>query len=192
MSRMVRISFLCLAACLALLAVPGPAAAETKPVQIALFSPVQVFPPATDIVGVRVDLLYGRNHDMTGLDLGLVNHSTGSEFAWQWGGVGYVEHDFVGWQNNVVNLTNGTFTGFQDGLVNHVGSTTAAFQMGAVNHGNTVVGCQLGCVNYTESMNGLQVGLLNWTKQMHGLQIGIGNIIEKGKYPFLPIVNWTM
>jgi hypothetical protein len=190
--RAFRITVLVLAATAALAASAGPVAAEPKPVQLALFSPAQVFPPETDIVGVRVDLLYGKNHDMTGLDIGLVNHTTGSEFAWQWGGVGYVEHNFVGWQDNFVNVTRGTFTGFQSGLVNHSGSTTAAFQLGAVNHGGNVTGFQLGWVNYTESMNGLQVGLLNWTKQMHGLQIGVGNIIEKGKYPFLPVVNWTM
>ena len=167
-------------------------AGGTKPIQIALFSPVQIVPEEMSILGLRLNLLYGKNHDMTGLDLGLVNHVTGSAFAWQLGVVGYVERDFTGWQDNWVNITRGSFTGFQSGVVNHAASSKAAFQLGVVNHGEAVTGFELGWVNYTESMNGLQVGGLNWTKKMHGLQIGIGNIIETGKYPFLPLVNWNL
>jgi hypothetical protein len=40
-------------------------------------------------------------------------------------------------------------------------------------------------------MRGLQVGLVNYTETMHGVQVGVANIIQKGKIPFLPIVNWS-
>jgi hypothetical protein len=52
-------------------------------------------------------------------------------------------------------------------------------------------GVAFGWVNKTRNMHGLQVGLINFTETMHGLQIGAGNIIQKGKIPFLPIVNWS-
>ena len=52
-------------------------------------------------------------------------------------------------------------------------------------------GVQFGLVNNAKSMRGLQLGLLNMTETMHGLQIGVANMIQKGKTPFLPIVNWS-
>ena len=54
------------------------AAADTMPIQLSLFTPVQIFSDTTSIAGFRFNLLYGRNADMTGFDLGLVNHTTGS------------------------------------------------------------------------------------------------------------------
>lgn len=174
--RLIRIS---LALCAALLALSAASAmAEgNKPIQIALFDPIQIFPAKESIAGLRLNLIYGKNVNMQGLDVGIVNHTTGNCFALQHGAVGYVEKDFMGWQDNVVNITRGKFTGL----------STAAFAM--ADEGN---GVMLGWVNVTKSMHGLQIGLLNDTETLHGLQIGVGNIIQKGKVPFLPIVNWSM
>jgi len=151
-------------------------AAETKPIQVSLFNPVQIFPEGTSVSGVRLNMIYGKNANMTGLDYGLVNHVTGDGFAWQLGGLGYVEKDFTGWQDNVINVTMGEVNGVQSG---------------AYNTGGAVHGVQFGFVNNATSMRGLQLGLLNMTETMHGLQIGVGNVIRKGKMPFLPIVNWS-
>ncbi len=152
-------------------------AAGPSPFQLALFNPAQIVPEKASVSGLRIDLIYGVNQDVTGLDIGLVNHARGSEFAWQWGGIGIVEKDFTGWQDNWVSITRGSFTGLQTGLFNQAGQ------------GN---GVQFGVVNVTKSMHGLQLGVINSTETMHGLQIGVGNIIQKGKIPFLPIVNWSM
>lgn len=54
----------------------APAFAQNKPVQLALVTPIQIFPEDNSITGVRLNLLYGRNASVTGLDLGLVNHTT--------------------------------------------------------------------------------------------------------------------
>jgi len=160
---------------------PAPAATPSitggKPIQLSLFNPVQLVPEKESISGLRLNLLYGVNRDVQGLDYGLVNHTRGNELAWQLGGIGYVEKDFFGWQDNWINITNGEFTGFQSGVFNQ--ATTAN-------------GVEFGLVNVTQSMHGLQIGLLNMTQTMHGLQIGVGNIIQKGKMPFLPIVNWSL
>ncbi len=43
------------------------------PVQLSLFRPVQVFDDGRDVYGLRLNLLYGRNRNLVGLDLGLVN-----------------------------------------------------------------------------------------------------------------------
>ncbi|NNF06228.1 MAG: hypothetical protein HKN21_05670, partial [Candidatus Eisenbacteria bacterium] len=49
------------------------AQAETNPVNLALFNPIQIFGEDTSVEGVRVNLIYGKNRDVTGLDLGLIN-----------------------------------------------------------------------------------------------------------------------
>ncbi len=162
---------------LAMLLVAGTALAQGgKPVQLSLFNPVQLVPEKESISGLRLNLIYGVNQNVQGLDWGLVNHTRGDEFAWQLGGVCYVEKNMTGWQDGWVNITQGEFTGFQSGLFNQAGQ------------GN---GVMFGVVNVTKSMHGLQLGILNVTETLNGLQIGIGNMVQKGKTPFLPIVNWS-
>jgi hypothetical protein len=144
--------------------ISAPALAETRPVQLSLFTPIQIFPENDTITGVRINLIYGRNASVTGLDWGLINHTTaGMTTAWQIGVVGLVDSDFTGWQNNDVNVVKGNFKGFQSGIVNYARSAK---------------GLQLGFVNYAERINGLQIGLLNIIRQ-------------DGVFPVLPIVNWS-
>ena len=52
------------------------AAQEEKPIQLALLAPVQLFPESDAVKGVRVSLIYGKNAAVTGLDFGLINHTT--------------------------------------------------------------------------------------------------------------------
>jgi hypothetical protein len=141
-----------------------PVQAQDKPIQISLFNPVQIFPEDNSITGVRLNLIYGRNVSITGLDLGLINHTTtGISTGVQWGLVGLADSDFIGWQDNVVNWTKGNFNGFQ-----------------------------LGIVNRAAHMTGFQLGVVNYAMSAEGLQIGVVNIIrEGGMFPFFPIVNWS-
>jgi hypothetical protein len=127
-------------------------------------TPVQIFHEDDTISGIRLNLLYGRNASVMGLDMGLVNHvTTGISTGVQYGAVGLVDSDFVGLQNNLVNATNGKFDGFQ-----------------------------MGIVNYAKIANGFQLGFVNYAESMRGLQIGIVNIIQRGgAFPVFPIVNWS-
>lgn len=139
-------------------------AAEDKPIQLSLFSPVQIVKEDQGVAGIRLSLLYGKNKYVTGFDWGLVSHSTsGLSKGAQIGLVGLVESDFVGFQGNFINVTNKNFEGFQWGFVNYAG------------HAN---GFQLGFVNYAMTMKGLQIGLVNIIKQ-------------GGQFPVFPIVNWS-
>jgi len=143
-----------------------PLSAETKnaPVQLSLFTPVQIFPDDYTISGIRLSLLYGRNASVTGLDWGFVNHTTsGVSKGVQFGFLAIVEADFTGWQNNAFNIVQGDMEGFQWGVVNYAGYAN---------------GFQLGLVNYAVSMKGLQIGLINIIKQ-------------GGQFPVFPIVNWS-
>jgi hypothetical protein len=142
----------------------APAFAQNRPIQLALVTPIQIFPEGNSIGGVRLNLLYGRNASVSGVDLGLVNHTTtGMSKGWQHGLVGLNDADFMGFQDCGVNVTKGRCEGFQWGIV-----------------------------NYTGEMSGLQLGLVNYAKNMKGLQIGLVNIIKQGgQFPVFPIVNWS-
>jgi hypothetical protein len=151
-------------AVLAVVLVSAPASAGNRPIQLALVTPVQIVPEDESITGVRLNFIYGKNVFVTGLDLGLVNHTTtGKSKGLQYGILGIADGDFVGWQDNFVNIVKSDFEGFQSGFVNHA---------------NFANGVQLGLVNYAASMKGLQIGLVNI--------IGQG-----GAFPVFPIVNWS-
>lgn len=138
--------------------------AQTSPVQISILAPIQLFDEDTSIEGLRLSLLYGKNYNVTGFDLGLVSHTTGEFKGVQFGFIGISDSDFTGWQDNTVNWTKGKFKGLQVGIV-----------------------------NYAKNMTGVQFGLVNYAVYMNeGLQIGLINIIkENGAFPFFPIVNWS-
>jgi hypothetical protein len=143
---------------------PALVVAQDRPIQLALVAPIQIFPESNSITGLRLNLLYGRNEKVTGIDLGLVNHTmSGESKGIQWG---------------LVNITDADFTGLQDGWAN-------------VTKGN-FEGLQWGVVNYANHANGLMVGLVNYAMTMKGLQIGLVNIIRQGgQFPVFPIVNWS-
>jgi hypothetical protein len=144
--------------------VSTPALAAEHPAQLSLFTPIQIYPEGDTISGVRLNLLYGRNVSVKGLDVGLVNHTTtGLCKGLQVGVVGFVEADFVGWQYNTVNAVKGDCKGFQWGFV-----------------------------NYAKHARGFQLGFVNYVESMHGLQIGLVNVIRQdGMFPVFPIVNWS-
>lgn len=139
--------------------------AQEKPIQISLVTPVQIFPENYGIVGLRLNLIYGRQAYVQGIDWGLINVTTGgTSKGIQVGLVGLNDGNFVGLQYNFVNITHGSFKGLQWGFVNNAG---------------TMSGLQLGFINIADNM-------------LSGLQIGLINIIHKGgAFPFFPIINWS-
>jgi hypothetical protein len=153
------------------------AAATERPVQVALFFPVQIFPETTPIQGVRLNLLYGKSADVTGLDLGLVNQTTHSFLGVQFGLVGVAQGTFTGGQVNWINVSQGTFEGIQWG--------------GIVNSLEQGRGAQLGLVNAAQRFRGLQFGLVNYAQSINGVQLGLINIIKQGgQFPVMVLVNW--
>ncbi len=151
-------------ALVALILIPTTIMAQSKPVQLALFAPVQLFPENTAISGIRLSLIYGKNTSVTGLDWGLINRNTsGMSMGVQWGFVNLNDASFMGWQDGFVNITSKDFQGLQWGFVNSA---------------NNAKGLQLGFVNYTRTLKGLQIGFINIIKQ-------------GGQFPVFPIVNWS-
>lgn len=154
------------------------AAAQSKPIQLALVTPVQIVPEDQAVAGFRLNLLYGRNAAMTGFDIGLVNHTRpGGVVGVQFGIVGLSDGGMTGWQNNWVNITEAAMQGVQTGLFNSEGSGE---------------GLQWGAVNLADFHNGLQLAIVNYARTLHGIQIGLVNIIkEGGAFPVFPIANWS-
>jgi hypothetical protein len=144
--------------------VSGQALAQEHPFQLALITPIQIFPENSAITGLRIDLIYGSNTTVKGLDWGFINHTTsGTSLGLALGAVNLADANFTGLQYGWVNLTNGNFEGMQWGLVNHA--------------------------NYA---NGFQLGFVNHANKLKGLQIGLINIIKTGgQFPVFPIVNWS-
>ena len=101
-------------------------------IQLSLFNPIQLLEEGESLEGLRLNLIYSVNKDITGLDWGLVNK------------------------------TNGNFLGLSDGAVNIVEGKMTGLQMGFVNISNEVSGVQFGFVNKAGSLNGLQIGLVNF------------------------------
>ena len=100
-----------------------------RPFQIAIFNPVQIFNAKTTIKGFRLNLPYGRNKEVYGIDLGFVNR---------------VDENFSSWQMGFVNL---------------VGGRSSGLQMGLYNSSKELKGIQLGLLNTAREMKGLQLGL---------------------------------
>ena len=147
-----------------ILVLPSLASAQSKPINIALVNPIQIFPEDNSIAGLRINLIYGKNVSMTGLDWGLIN-AVGS------GG-------FTGLQWGLVNVCDGNFLGFQAGAINLTDKNVEGFQWGWYNSGDHVSGFQLGLVNNARSLKGIQIGIIN--------------IIHTGGFmPVFPIINWS-
>ena len=176
--------------------------------------------PEGDVKGARLNLLYGKTENVTGLNVSVL-------------GLSEVEN-FKGLQLGFIlggARVNGEFTGASLGLFNWQEGQSKGVNIGLLNYTNNIKGVQLGFVNYTKNESlidlgllnatkgdsllkvGLvnytgghstidlgfvnyaeattfQLGLVNATKNLDGLQVGIINYAENGIFPVLPIVNF--
>jgi hypothetical protein len=136
---------------------------QGEPIQLSLFNPIQIVPEYQSIGGFRFNLIYGKNVNVTGLDLGLVNYTTGSQSGLQFGGVNLVDGEFLGAQLGFVSISKGNFQGFQWSAVNV----------------------------HQAHFNGLQIAIVNYAATLKGLQVGLINIIGEGGFlPVFPIFNF--
>ena len=89
-------------AALALIFSYTPVRAENRPVQIALVTPLQIFPEEDPISGIRFNLIYGRKGRFEGLQWGTVNYAKNMN-GLQLGLVNYAE-SMKGLQLGLVNI----------------------------------------------------------------------------------------
>ena len=158
------------------------ARADDARFQAALWAPNHQLVPATENVsGFRLEL-YGENKHVTGLEIGLVNITTGDFTGFtgllptlynrvdgttkgvQFGIINRTQGEVSGWQNGWINLPEANVTGLQNGIINWndlATSDVTGVQFGLINASKHVTGLQLGFVNYAQTLKGVQIGLWN-------------------------------
>lgn len=145
--------------------------------QLSLVTPVQIFPETFAVSGLRINLIFGRNRALRGLDLGTVNEVT---------------ERVEGVQLIGVNLA-GDLAGLQIGLFNSAATSEAGCcQLGAINilRGEDSQGTMLGLFNQADGLRGFQFGLINICNTLDGCQLGLINIILQSEaLMFCPIFN---
>lgn len=157
---------------------------------------LQIVDASEDVKGLRINIVYGENANMSGVDLGIVNSTTGDFVGFGWApGANLVDGEAVGVQWSwLYSHTVGEFTGWQSAALAHMeGAGSCGLQTGLVtlNEGD-FTGVQVAFFNKAETVKGLQLGFVNWAEKLDGgLQIGLVNYAANSDvYKVLPIVNW--
>ena len=169
------------------------ATADSVPVAVGLFDPVQTQDAKDDIAGLEIGVLWDRSANVNGLAIAgggnvtegrMIGVSAALGFNWineggfgaTWAiGFNRVGNDFGGAQFSYgANICHGDMYGLQDSISNYA---------------NAMHGVQLGIVNMSHNCRGLQVGIVNTAEEMSGVQVGILNFIKSSPLPFFPIVN---
>ncbi len=169
------ILFLCLHGSLSFAAESEDEGMYTTPVNLSLFTPFELFPlKPRRVVGVSLNLLYGHEEEVWGLQGGVVNSADllkGFQL-----GVANISDGGSGIQIGLFQWVEGDFIGMQVGLTNYV-RDFSGLQLSAGNIATNVTGLQLSPgSNTNESFSGIQVGLWNSNrKNFWGLQVGLMN-----------------
>ncbi len=162
---------------LAILLLAGSAYSfDTSALQLSLWAPkAQIVPDYIDISGLKLNLPYGGNEYVGGVDLGIVSSNTNVSAL----------------QINLANNTADDYKGFQVGLMNFSG-TSSGFCVGAIlNYTEGLsYGVSIGLINTAMEVRGVQIGIVNYTEFLTGFQIGLANIATKSTVPFFPIINF--
>lgn len=175
--------------------------AAVSPVSLGIIPPVQ-FPPADfTIVGARASVIYGRQRDIYGLDLGLIGNITELSFV----GVGVSGlFNYTKGQTTIIGLQLAGATNINTQKTNVFGlqaalgcnymtaeSSVTGVQLALANLSDhtAIYGAQVGIYNVADSVYGFQIGIVNDTKNLHGIQIGVLNYNRTGTILVSPILN---
>ena len=160
-----------------LLMTAGVASAfDTTAFQLSIWAPkLQLVPPEIAISGLKLNLPYGGNNNVTGLDLGFFSINGNTNAILQVNLFNRTDEDFIGCQVGLINLS-GNSSGVNVGLLNSAESMSS--------------GLTIGLVNTSLEPRGVQSGIVNYTEFLTGFQIGIANIVTKSTVPFFPIINF--
>ncbi len=171
-----KILFACLAA---LFLLPSSAVAWTwTPLQLSVWDPIQLFPERYNVYGIRMNLAYGSNQNLTGIDLGGVNVVSRNQGGIQAGLINLSESS-AGLCAGVMNYTT-RLGGGQLGLLNTAQDSMTGIQAtGLMNLSDHVKGAQVHCGilgNGAVTVAGAQFVLLagyNLTENINGLQLAM-------------------
>lgn len=166
---------------------------EPFPVGFGIVAPVQFPSVDTDVTGFRLSIFYGRNADVSGLDIGaLVSVADGEVFGIEVSGlVNSVGSSGGALQiGGIANNCYDDFYGLQiAGIANRTGGAVEGGQIGCFNMADDMDGCQIGVYNKAAAAVGLQIGVVNEADSMCGVQIGLINIIKDSSVPYMTVMN---
>lgn len=111
---------------------PQAMSCDFSPIAISLLPDASLPGRRADIGFLRINLIAGAHHDVTGIDIGLVG-----------------------------NIAEGAMSGLEIGGIFNRAEYLSGLQIGLVNYAAEADGVQIGLVNMTHQMAGLQIGLAN-------------------------------
>ena len=152
---------------------------EVTAVQLSLFAPTQLFYQSYSVEGLRLDLIYGLNQNVRGVDLGLINESLGYAGGLELGLSNRVSKEFGGVQIGLFNEVKWEFSGVQIGVLANIDVRPARGVEASIFYNDA-----------QEEIRGLQFGLVNHAASLYGVQIGLLNFNDDAKYKgFIPFIN---
>lgn len=169
------------------------------PFELALFAPLQVPSTAYDVKGLRLDLIWGINHDVYGLDLGLAGYATGNARGLQITGFNFIDRTFAGAQfGALANIVSGNAYGLQlAGVFNYDLDLFMGAQIALVNDNRNFYGMQLGGLNWNWGYSkGFQLSLLNVNEnEFTGMSIGavnVGTYVSGAQFGLVNVATGSM
>jgi len=106
---------------------------DTKPFQLALFNPIQLFSRDISIHGLRINIIHGSNFNVNGIDIGISNRIENEFRGLEIGLFSYAEGDVRGIQIGLSNNAYGNVSGYQVGLIQWTDGDLVGGQEGFIN-----------------------------------------------------------
>lgn len=179
--------------------------------QLALYNPAQIVSEETDVQGLRLSLIYGKNDTVKGLDVGVVAHAREARGV-AVGILHIVDEDLTGLQVAPIgaSVTHRSLRGVQAAFGLSRANDLEGAQLSIVNlleepsrgiqaasfanlHKSDLTGLQVALLNNVASLGGLQVGGVNFSEATDGAQIGLIWNYTSGSASGLQLglINWT-
>lgn len=173
---------------LALLVLAVPLAAWT-PLQVSIWSPLHLpsFSKETDVYGLRVNGIYGRNNSVYGIDVGFWNSAKEQLAGIGVGFVNFSDNRMTGIHAGVWNTAEKKMSGIQIGLLfNDAAKILSSWRTSTHSYTSLEMGemegIQISVIwNQAQTMKGLQISGDNFANaSMYGVQLGLFNIAKQG------------
>ncbi|UVD77681.1 hypothetical protein LIX27_07705 [Leptospira borgpetersenii] len=134
------------------------------------------FPLETKTEIFRLNLPYGENQNLYGLNVGIVNGVRNDLFGGQLG-IANGAHNLIGIQIGAINLTHHKHAGLKIGLVNF-GVPLHGLDPNHTHKSETGIGISIGVANFEIQSGNIAIGIFNY-----GAGIGIGIINRSFLFP---------
>ncbi len=161
------------------------------PFQLSIFSPI-AFPIEEDnIEGFRFNIIYGKNKSVSGIDIGIIQHTTERSEGFQLG-VFNCGNTMNGLQLSMVGNETKINNGVQISTGFNISTESNGLQIAPVlNFANSINGQQITFgANFAKEINGPQISFLfNKAYTVIGPQLAIFNISKKEVRTQIGIIN---